>query len=746
MQFLRFIPRSSPGLPPYGAHDPPMMQNPAPTTAPPGAITPYLGFKARLSQIWINKWTILLLLVLARVLIAVTGLNDNMASAKREALSACTSVESMGSAMASMPHYMSKGVNELTASGVERAVNGLMSMLLLTVTGVEEVVVFFVNVLTQTYLCLITLAVSGSLHVALKVVEDAADFLNKTLADVTEGIEKGVDGFEDKINDFLKGINSITSAFGGEKDPPKLDIGGDLDKLKEIRLPSSLDEGLKKINDSIPTFDEVNKFANDAIRYPFKEVKKLINQSLEEYKFDRSVFPVPQKEKLSFCGDNDGINSFFGKIGSIISTAKKIFIAVLIAGAVAACVPMALLEIRRWRHMKERASLVQKNDHDPMDVVYIVSRPYTSTAGLKIASWFKPGRRQVLVRWIVAYATTTPALFLLALGIAGLFSCACQAILLHAVKKEVPGLTNEVSQFADKVVMSLNNASEQWAISTNRVIADTNDDINQKVFGWVNTSTTSINDTLNVFVDKTSDVLNDTFGGTILHGPIKDVLYCLIGLKIQGIQKALTWVHDHAHVDFPNMPNDTFSLGAVESIANDNKSDPESFLASPGDKTADAITHVVVRVTEAIENAIRTEALISTFLIALWFAILLIAVLRALTLAFRRDKPRGEGGIDATYHPPAPRAAHAVGSMEMSDFYNVPLTGVPNANSDGGLAPKYSTTPHVRGGSRGSDTDEEEYQAQKLGYAGQRDYEAALNREMCRESSCGQVMYGSEKR
>ncbi|KAI1909918.1 plasma membrane fusion protein prm1 [Ophidiomyces ophidiicola] len=744
MHFSRFIPRSSHGLPPYGAHDTHAMHTPAPTTAPPGAITPYLGFKARLSQIWINKWTILLLLVLVRLLIAIAGLNKDMASAKREALSACTSVESMGSAMASMPHYMSKGVNELTASGVEKAVNGLMSMLLLTVTGVEEIVVFVINVLTQTYVCLITLAVAGSLQTALKVIEEAADFLNKTLVDVTQGIEKGVNGFENKINDFLKGINTITNAFGGKKDPPRIDIGGDLDKLKQLRLPSSLDENLKKINNSIPTFKEVNNFTNNAIRFPFREVKKLINESLVEFKFDRSVFPVPQKEKLNFCNESKGINSFFGKLKSIISAAQKIFVGVLIAGAIAACVPMALLEIRRWRHMKERALLVQKNDHDPMDVVYIVSRPYTSTAGLKIASWFKPGRRQVLVRWIVAYVTSTPALFLLALGMAGLFSCACQAILLHAVKKEVPVLTNEVGQFADKVVFSLNNASQQWAISTNRVIDTTNDDINKKVFGWVNTTTSSLNNTLNIFVDKTSSVLNETFGGTVLHDPIRDVLYCLIGLKIQGIQKALTWVHNHARVDFPNLPNDTFSLGAIESVAKDNKTNPESFLANPGDRTADAITHVVLRVIRAIESGIRTEAIISSFLILLWVILLLLALLRALTLAFRRDKTRAEGGIDATYHPPAP---HATTSMEMSDFYNVPLTGVPN-NADNGLAPKYSTTPNIRSGSRGLDADEDEYQAQKLGYAGQRDYDAALQKDVkaTRRSSYGQVVYSGEKK
>lgn len=128
----------------------------------PGEITPYLGLRARLSQIWINRWTILLFLILVRLLFAVADLHGGLDSARSEALSACTDVESVGSSLASMPHYMSKGVNELAASGVEKAVRGLQTMLFMTITGVEELVVFWINMLTSTYLCLITLAVSGS--------------------------------------------------------------------------------------------------------------------------------------------------------------------------------------------------------------------------------------------------------------------------------------------------------------------------------------------------------------------------------------------------------------------------------------------------------------------------------------------------------------------------------------------------------------------------------------------------------
>ena len=243
---------------------------PLPNTAP--TITPYLGLRARLSQVWINRWTVLLCLVLARILLAARSLDDNLGSARREALSACTGVESMGSAMASMPHYMSQGVNELAATGVEKAVNGLMSMLSLSVTGVEELVVFVVNLLTSTYVCLITLAVSGSLHVALQVVKDVSDFLNKTLGDISNEIHQDVKSFQDDLNKFTSALDSVPKIFGSSSSIPTLNITS-LDKLDHLELPDTLDQGLDKLNSSIPTFAEVQNFTNNAIRLPFEEVK-----------------------------------------------------------------------------------------------------------------------------------------------------------------------------------------------------------------------------------------------------------------------------------------------------------------------------------------------------------------------------------------------------------------------------------------------------------------------------------------
>jgi len=571
----------------------------------------------------------------------------------------------MGSAMASMPHYMSQGVNELTASGIERAVNGLYAMTTMSVTGVEEIVVFVINLLTSTYLCLITLVVRGSLHAVLGVLEDANDKLKGIVDGLGDDIAKVIGGVDDALDDVKDAIKDVTGLFGKKVTIPDVDLTTQIDAVKNLKLPDGLDADLQKLNGSIPTFEQVQNFTNTAIRTPFELLKTAINDSLGVYTFDRSLFPVPQKEQLTFCSDDDGINGFFDSLVKLIYDAKKVFIAVILVAAVTVCIPMAYREVRRWHLMQDRSRLVGSSAHDPLDVVYIASRPHTSGVGIKLSRKFKSLRRQSLIRWVVAYATTEAALFVLALGIAGLFTCLCQFILLKELEKQVPQLTDQVGDFADKVVVQLNNASEQWALSTNDVIIQKQNDINHDMLGWVNTSVDAINDTLNTFVKETTNVLNATFGGTILYDPVQEVFNCLIGLKIAGIQKALTWVEDHAHVSFPLMPNDTFSLGAVASIAGDQSAD-QSFLATPGDAASDKISSAVVRVTDSLYDGIRTEAIISAVVTMLWFVIVLIGIVRAMLLWFGRDKTRGEGGapnLDAI----SPTNAHPSISLPM-DF------------------------------------------------------------------------------
>jgi hypothetical protein len=611
-------------------YDPPQ-DAPRPTINQTPNFQPYLGLRARLSQIWINRWTILLLLVLVRLLIAIASTDSNLVSARREALSACTHVESMGSSMASMPHYMSKGLNDMTASGVEKAISGLMKMLEMSVAGIEEIVLFVIHMFTSTYLCLITFAVGGSLHTAVAIGEAVTKQLNETIDSVTDDMGDAAKTVTDALNSILDKINFLP----GDIKLPTINLDKQITELKALQMPPETTEGLQKLNASIPNFETVQNFTDNIIRTPFEEIKKLI-RGMDSFEFDRSVLPVPQKEVLNFCSEGNSINNFFDDLIELAYNARKIALSVLLVAAILVCVPMAWMEMRRYRKMQERSALFAEG-HEAMDVVYLASRPTSSGIGLWFGRRFGSARRQAVIRWAWAYATSVPMMFLLSLAIAGLFSCFCQYLLLKAIADKTPELTDQVAGFADKVVTSLQNASTSWANGVNGAIDNLDKEINDDVFGWVNTSTTAVNDTLNVFVDQMTTTLNDTFGGTILYDPIKEVLNCLIGLKIAGVQKGLTWVNENAHVNFPGVSNDTFSLGALAE-----KSDSDSasqLLADPSGKAKDEITEAVEHVVNEMMSGIQTEALISTALILIWLFLAFGGLAWASTHLFRRDDP-----------------------------------------------------------------------------------------------------------
>ncbi|KAL7785153.1 hypothetical protein V8C37DRAFT_336510 [Trichoderma ceciliae] len=599
-------------------------------------ITPYLSLQSRLSQIWINRWTVLLIILLARIIVLIAQLRDNIGDAEAQALSACTKVEGVGSAMASMPHYLSLGVNELVASGVEKAVHGMVEMLDLVISGVEGIIIFYINFLTATYTCLITALIHGSLDVVANVTADATkvynDFVNGTVGD----IQKIVTSLQKSITNLTTGIED--SVFGNLiAEIPKVNFSRPINKLKDFELNStSFVSDIQLLNKNLPTFEQVQNLTEAAISFPFNVLRNALNESYANYEFNKSAFPLAEKQQLTFCSDNDSLNNFFDHLFELVAKARVIFIVVLSIMAACVMIPMAWLEICRWRQQKKHAKLVAQNQRDPMDVVYIASRPFTATYGIRLASKMD-GKRQILVRWCIAYATSPAALFVLSLALSGFLACICQYILLRAVQKQTPALSREVGAFADNVVQSLQNVSQSWADGANGVITGLNDDINHDLLDYVSNATEAVNNTINTFLDKMEEGLEAAFNGTVLLGPIKSVLHCVVGLKIESVQKGLTWVHDHAHIELPLFPNDTFSAGANSSLSGD--SGLQSFLASPSSVSADEVSGAVDHVTNWLHSNLVQEALISTGIFLVYVIVVLIGVIQ--TLAGMATHERG---------------------------------------------------------------------------------------------------------
>ncbi|KAI0541460.1 hypothetical protein GGR58DRAFT_511026 [Xylaria digitata] len=612
-------------------------------------ITPYLGLRSRLSQVWFNKWTVLILLVLAQFLLTIGSLNNNLDEAKVKALASCTKVEDVGSAFASMPHYLSVGVNQLTASSITHAVQALMSVLDMIITGIEQLLLFVIGMYTDTYVCLISMVVHGGLNASAVAVEKTTDAINKAIDGVANGIASSADDIQKVIDNVYsiadKAGNLVDDAgdtlggiFGRELElaergvlPDKPDLQSaivdKMNDLKNVNVDSSgFVQGLDDLNQKIPTFDQVKNLTRQAVSIPFDFIRKELDEAYGNWTFDEKAFPVAQKEALSFCSDNDGLTKFFEKLFKIVYSAKIAAIVILAILAIVVCIPMYILEKRRWRRQNEFASRAV----DILDYGYMYSSPLAARTGMAVSN--KIGKtnnpRKIVTRWFVAYSTSLPALFVLALAFAGFFSCIWQGILLRTIENEVPALSQEVGDFAENVVKSLSDVSQKWSDDANGVILSFSSEINDDILDKVTNGTVAVNNTLNTFLDEIDKGINTAFGDTVFKDLASEVVRCLLGLKIESVQKGLTWVHDHAHIDFPMFPNNVFSVGANDSIKSD--SNLTTFLASPSSVTTDEITGAVEHVTDWLRNQIIQQALISTGLLLVYVVVVLLAMMRAI--------------------------------------------------------------------------------------------------------------------
>jgi hypothetical protein len=598
-----------------------------PSSQPPhssGAVTPWIGGRSRISQAPMNRWTVLLLLVLARLLIYLDSLKTNLVSSKTKSVAACAKVEDVGSSIASMPHYLSTGVNRMAAEGITEAVRGLVEVLLMILTGVQQLIMFFIEIEVGLVLCFSTAIARAFLEVGEFAIEDATEALNAAVKTIAKDLNSAVSGLSSALDQIRKSVGS----WGLLKPinvPQTNGLEDNLKKLDHISINTTpILKELKNVEQDI-NYDNVKNVAKEAIAVPFDMVKRLLNESYGTWEFDSSILPVPEKESLSLCS-NSVLEDFFEALLEIAANARIISVTVLVFLAIVACATMAYWELRRFNRQRDKSERL--TDRAPMDVVYVASRPFTAGTGLWVSEKLSGDRRrQFLIRWVVAYATTYTALFVLALSVAGAFSCLCQWVIMQAIQKETPALAEAVGDLASHVATSLEQASTKWANESNSIILEVQGDINDNMFGHVRDATRAANDTINRLDDAMHEGLSKAFGGVPpLEQFLDDVLGCLVGNKLESIQEGLAWVNEKARVTLPLLPDNVFSAGASDPTSDFNST---RTLSTPSSSVTGEVQEAANIVIDMLWSSIVQEVVISLVLFLIYLAYVLFAVAQA---------------------------------------------------------------------------------------------------------------------
>jgi len=152
-------------------------------------------------------------------------------------------------------------------------------------TGVEEIILFMINSYkslsrlrfaddVETYLCLFTLAIRGSLGAVITAAEDTTAFLNSTLSTIERNILADAASAQNAILSAVNGIvGGVSGVLGlGSLNIPPVTIPS-ASELLNINIPNTVTTALENLNNSIPTFDQVENATDSAVRFPFDLLK-----------------------------------------------------------------------------------------------------------------------------------------------------------------------------------------------------------------------------------------------------------------------------------------------------------------------------------------------------------------------------------------------------------------------------------------------------------------------------------------
>ena len=106
----------------------------------------------------------------------------------------------------------------------------------------------------QTYVCLITLAISKSLYTVVQFGDEVVKILNSTIPAIGDDIANITNTFKKDLNSFINSLKSISFI---NINLLTLDLDIDIQKFNNLVIFTDVFTGLQDLNDSIPTFADV---------------------------------------------------------------------------------------------------------------------------------------------------------------------------------------------------------------------------------------------------------------------------------------------------------------------------------------------------------------------------------------------------------------------------------------------------------------------------------------------------------
>lgn len=572
----------------------------------------YLTFYERVSQFYLNKFTLILGIAAVKLYLF------------KQALTAAVSFTTQqftcdDAASEQFLKSLSKLVNDLIEQSLALLKWNYLIIIKLMITIVKNLLIFYVEIFLGTYTCLLNAAIAGTTNFALDSSEAVIKVVNSTVVGISHEIEDGLDGISTVLNTLALAAKGIKDFFTGAKpttegEPYKQKISLSIKALQNISIPLSVLEKIDKFRDEdLPDFDKLQNTTQNLIALPFDLASLQLLKSVFNHTSDKLVFAnilLPTMKPIeSVCKTVDELGQFSKKIEKGIN---RLFYFTLVGILVLWVVILAVIiasEYFKWRSENQLVDeLLEKNDN-PLVAIFNILNKYQNRLIFYMDkfSW----TRSTHFKWIISYITSQYAKTVLMIALTGVLICLVQYFLLSQVMKQMGNLppTDEAKNAVKKLIKEV---AGSYLNDTNSYLKVQQATLNDELFGHIKNCSTSFMGTINEFMMNVNNSINAVFGNTPFSKPINTVVYCTLGRKLESIEKGLGWINRNLEINIPT----------IDSNLENNLVNVTEIL--------DNLRNLVLKGTNTIldtyEKSIFVELIISFAILGLWIIQLLIAI------------------------------------------------------------------------------------------------------------------------
>ncbi|EIM91201.1 uncharacterized protein STEHIDRAFT_165567 [Stereum hirsutum FP-91666 SS1] len=607
-------------------------------------LTPYLQLPHLLSLTWLAYPILSLIFIVFRLQISSDSAQTSIANAKDDLLASCQAAQTAGASVVSMPRYMAIATNEQISDAVNGTMNAARAALILSLTIMETIINFLVDIYRSTFLCFVELIVRGGLSVLISAVQDISDAITSTLNDLRTTIQNDVSSVNSAIQTAIDAINKVNPF--DDITAPQFSIP-DLDALSNVTIPTDFEDTLISLNNSLPTVSDIKNAINGLLDTPFEAVKADINNTFAGLSFNSSALPVPERATLSFCDDMD--TSVVDDLGHDILQIAKIGLILVIVCIFLLLAGNCLLEWYKWRTLKQHlqytreawmsdptiahnnmdagAPTVRLSDHNLLMLGADSAHPLITRLANQFSAFFrlKP-QSHINLRWLLQYVFHPPALACFLIGFFGILSVEIQLIAIHPLEAKYQARSAAaVSDFSNTVATSVNqsmyNQSASYANDINSRVDAIQTSINDGLFGWVNGTTSTLNDSLVTFYSDVQNFVTLIFNGTILEQPAQEFVQCLIGSKVDALEEALTFLHDNLNINIAKVNESALVLSSDQV----NEATQPIAAAAIGGNGSDS-DGLVGKLVNAYVESLKKERIMFAVFLGLWGLVVLMGL------------------------------------------------------------------------------------------------------------------------